>query len=199
MILASQFPKRNIQGIWATIERGNGKGNMSNQKGFTPPAIRCFGCYGYTVIEKLIVISIVGIIISIAAPNLGTLAPNYSMKGAVRTVSSDIQFCRVRAVAMSAECRILFASGTSSGTSYQLQYYNSTTSSWVNIPGVEVRNFGTSGNPYYYNGVTFTPTVSEIDFQPWGAVTSATIVLVTSANTVTLSVSTTGQVSCTGC
>ena len=172
---------------------------MGNPKGFTSPAIRCLDRHGFTIIEKLIAISIVGIIILIAAPNLRTLAPNYSMKGAVRTVSSDIQFCRVQAVAMSSQCRILFASGTSSGTSYQLQYYNSTTSSWINISGVEVRDFGTSSNPFYYNGVTFTPTVSEIDFQPWGAVTSATITLVNSAKTVTLSVSTTGQVSCTGC
>ena len=171
---------------------------MSNQKVFTSPAIRCFDRYGFTVIEMLMVVSIVGIICLIAAPSLGRLAPNYRMKGAVRTVSSDLQFCKVRAVAMSAQCRILFLSGTSSGTSYKLQYYNSPTSSWVDMSGDGVRDFGNPSNAFYYSGVTFTPTVSEIDSQPWGAVTSATIVLTNSAKTVTLSVSTNGKVSCTG-
>jgi prepilin-type N-terminal cleavage/methylation domain-containing protein len=199
MIFARRFPNRNFQGIWATVERGNGRGKMSNQKGFTSPAIRCFGRHGFTVIEMLMVVSIVGIICLIAAPDLGRLAPNYRMKGAVRTVFSDVQFCKMRAVSMSAQCRMLFLSGTSSGTSYKLQYYNPSTSSWVDMLGDKVRDFGNPSNAFYYSGVTFTPTVSEINFQPWGAVTSATIVLVNSAKTVTLSVSTNGKITCTGC
>ena len=66
---------------------------------------------GFSLIELIIVLAILGTVAAIAAPNFTRYRDNANLKEAARDISSDIQLYKQRAVAENVRYRITFNSG----------------------------------------------------------------------------------------
>lgn len=67
---------------------------------------------GFSMIELMTTIAIIGILSGIAIPSLINLAPNYRLKAAVRELYSDMQNARIEAIKTNFNATILFQPGT---------------------------------------------------------------------------------------
>jgi Tfp pilus assembly protein FimT len=69
---------------------------------------------GFTKIELLAVISIIGITTGLALPGFSSWLHSYRLKGAVRDLYSNLQFAKSRAILERGECAIKFATASNS-------------------------------------------------------------------------------------
>jgi type II secretion system protein H len=67
---------------------------------------------GFSLIELIIVIAVMGIILAIAAPNFTRYRDNTNLREAARDISSDIQLYKQRAIAENVQYSITFNAGT---------------------------------------------------------------------------------------
>lgn len=146
---------------------------------------------GFTLIEVLIVMVLLGIVVAMAIPNFGVLAATSNVKGATQTLAMDLNLSKMRAISQSKKCRLLFLNGTS----YKIQYYDPAGSIWKDLPGEVTRNFSAPSNPYFHEGVNITaPAGNEVVFQPWGSATAASIEVKNSEKKGTITLSSTGKI-----
>jgi type IV fimbrial biogenesis protein FimT len=72
-------------------------------------------CYvkqaGFTVIELLIGIAILGIIASIAAPNILSELPKFRLNGATQQILGDLMAARMKAISHNMRVKVFFTSG----------------------------------------------------------------------------------------
>ena len=68
--------------------------------------------YGFTLVETLIAISILGILALIAIPNFLNWIPHYRLKWGAREVYSNLQLARLRAVATNSQYGVTFNNTT---------------------------------------------------------------------------------------
>lgn len=73
---------------------------------------------GFTVVELLIVIALIGIISGIGIPNFLTWLPKYRLKGAARDLYSNLQLARVGAIKANKTWAIVFDEGGNKYTIY---------------------------------------------------------------------------------
>jgi len=73
-------------------------------------------CKGFSLIELLVVVTLIGIIATIAGLNLVNYTKNRNLKSAARDVASDFAICKERAISESSTYRITFATGGNSYT-----------------------------------------------------------------------------------
>ena len=71
-------------------------------------AVKIKQAKGFSLIELIIVIAVLGIVSAIAAPNFNKYRQNTNLREAARDLSSDISFWRQRAVADNVRYRITF-------------------------------------------------------------------------------------------
>ena len=66
---------------------------------------------GFSLVELIIVMALIGIVAAIAAPNFTKYRDNSNLREAARDISSDIQLYKQRAIAENVRYRITFNSG----------------------------------------------------------------------------------------
>ena len=74
---------------------------------------------GFTIIEMMIVIAIIGVILTVAAPNFNAYRQNTNLKEAARDISSDISLYRQRAVTENRGYKITFSAAANTYTIQQ--------------------------------------------------------------------------------
>jgi len=128
---------------------------------------------GFTVIEVLAVIAVIGILIAAAVPKLPTVLPSLRLNDAARQIASDLQVARMKAIAQNSSNTVTF--NTSTTYSFSI--------------GSDSRDFG-----QLYPGITFTNTANPV-FTPRGtASTTATITLSNGSATKQVQVNAVGRV-----
>jgi len=69
---------------------------------------------GFSLVELMVVIGIVGVLLSVAVINLQRYTNNTNLKNMARDIASDFQRCKARAISESREYQIAFTTGASS-------------------------------------------------------------------------------------
>jgi prepilin-type N-terminal cleavage/methylation domain-containing protein len=100
---------------------------------------------GYTLIEILVVVAIIGIMSLVTIPQFVGYQQSSALKGAMRNFNADVRNCRQLAVARYVQVRMEFASPTS----YRFYYRTTPTAAWETMPQAlltVLRVSGVSGN-----------------------------------------------------
>lgn len=71
---------------------------------------------GFSMIELIVVMALMGIVTAIALPNWNSLLPNYALNNSTRQVQSELHNIKMRAAAENIGFQFLYAQGTSSYT-----------------------------------------------------------------------------------
>ena len=100
---------------------------------------------GYTLIEILVVVAIIGVMSLITVPQFVAYQQSAALKGAMRNFNADLRNCRQLAVARYVQVRMEFTSANS----YSFYYRATPTAAWQTMPQAlltVLRVSGTQGN-----------------------------------------------------
>ena len=145
--------------------------------------MKMFRKYGFTLLELMIVIAVMGILAAIAAPNFMNYMAQRRLNGATRMVMSDLMNARMLAVTLNRNVQVTFSTSASAFYTYDA------------VGTAAVRNIQTG---FGYHDVTVSGNNNPV-FAPTGrlsGVTACTITLASAALTQqkTVSVSSAGRV-----
>ena len=72
--------------------------------------------HGYSLIELVVTMALLGIMVAIALPNWNRLIPSYELDGSVRQVQSELHNIKMRAAAENAPFQLLYSAGAAAYT-----------------------------------------------------------------------------------
>lgn len=84
---------------------------------------------GFSLVELMIVIALMGIMAAIATPALQRYAINRNLKSAARDITSDFLMCKARAIAENRKYRIVF---NVAGNDYTIEERDTADTAWIN-------------------------------------------------------------------
>lgn len=152
------------------------------------PKIVCGWERGYSLIELLVVVGLMGVVASIAIPAFIDLAPRMRLKSAARNIVSDMQLARTKALRDSSTWAIQFDTGTDAGyrvlsddgaddtwnTSDDLVYKSVKLSNYTNISyGNTLGDRPDEPNPGASDAISFTD--NRVVFNSDGTSVSGTV------------------------
>jgi prepilin-type N-terminal cleavage/methylation domain-containing protein len=127
------------------------------------------GKSGFTIVELMIVIAIMGVLTAIAIPTYITWLPKHRANAAARQLFADLQNARMRAISENNDYKVEFITGSNL---YKV-YDDAVLVKTINIGNHSGIGFGYS-SATNWNGdgisgsVTFTGTPASVTFQPTG-------------------------------
>ena len=133
---------------------------------------------GFTLVEALIAIAIIGIMATIAVPNILGEMPKFRLNGAMRQIAGDLMAARMMAVKQNKNIKVTFING------YEYRICEEPCLD----PKPQPINIQTS-----FNGVTIGSGNHPM-FSPRGTSTNATINVSNSYSTKTITIAITGRV-----
>ena len=145
---------------------------------------------GFTLIEMMIVIAILGIFAGIAIPNYLSYMPKHRLNGAARQVMGDLMLARMQAVSQNNEFMVFFDLSINNHEYTILDDDN-------NDGNIDVGEWTqTKDIQSEYSNVTFSNVTADPIFRPRGTATGATITLINPAvsTPVNIAVAMTGRV-----
>ncbi len=134
---------------------------------------------GFTLVEVLVVVAMMGIILAIAVPSLIKYMPHLRLKRAAFDISSELNGGRLSAITKNTKYRleVTLYSSTSTPDTYKLSIWNTATSVWDDEPQRPVREIPIGVD-------IITPASSfNVDFWPDGSATATSICLENTADT----------------
>ncbi|WP_158290116.1 GspH/FimT family pseudopilin [Ramlibacter sp. WS9] len=115
---------------------------------------------GFTIIELLVVMTVIGILAGIAVPSFRNFIAQQRVKSASYEVSTSLLFARSEAIKRNAQVKVAPAAGTDWGTGWNVT---------INAGGTVLQNQAQT------SGITITKTPAEIIFQGTGRPTAASV------------------------
>jgi type II secretion system protein H len=130
-------------------------------------AVKIKSSRGFTLIEMIIVLAIVGIALSIAVPNFNAYRHNTNLKEAARDISSDISLYKQRAVSENRGYKINFSALANTYTIQQETVTNGVrTGNYVALITKTVS--AGNANIVIFGTPSFTGGVPNVTFNPRG-------------------------------
>jgi prepilin-type N-terminal cleavage/methylation domain-containing protein len=131
---------------------------------------------GFTLVELLVVMSVIAITSAVAAPSVVSWIKNYEAKTVARQLMTDLQFARMNAVSSKLQCRVNLNIATNQ---YEIDQSPDGGTTW-NIVGIarqlNVQTIGANQkNPYYAPGITLGMGQIPSPIQNWWTVTFNTM------------------------
>jgi type IV fimbrial biogenesis protein FimT len=127
---------------------------------------------GFTLIELIVIIAIVGVFAAIAVPNFLSYMPKHRLNGAARQVMGDLMAARMKAVSQNCDVAVTFASGN---PEYEI---------WTDSDNDDIEDSGeviTKNIQSNYHDVTID-TDRNIKFSPRGTASSYGIIALSLPN-----------------
>ena len=148
----------------------------------TPTALRTGGVGGFTLLELMVVVALVGIMAAIAAPSMRKTVPRMKLRSAAEQLANDLQFARLKGISGNYKTQILFDTAANTYTRY-LDTDRDGTLGEAGEADITARTMP--------SGIAFTiaSTVANVTFDPTGSADDET--LGAGDMTVTLQTSTT--------
>jgi prepilin-type N-terminal cleavage/methylation domain-containing protein len=139
-------------------------------------AVKVRSSKGFSLIELMIVIAILGIVLAIAAPNFNKYRQNTNLREAARDLASDISLYRQRAVAENIHYQIVFNQAANNYTVQRETVLNSGVYNLLIVtksPSAISSQVIISDNPL----PSFSGGVPNITIQPRGTMSAGSVTL----------------------
>ena len=122
---------------------------------------------GFSLVELLVCICVLGSVTSLAAPYLGTMLQNYRLQATARQLVTDLQLAKMKAVAQKVQYLVAF---DTTNNRYSISMGNSSfgSTTWTQM-GIS-RSLSDPTSPYYSQGVTLADNFAAgtVIFSPTG-------------------------------